>query len=199
MKEDKEHTGRIIVLSLCFLFTIIISYTVGYNSKMGTFEDVPSAVAIQSIGETAVVEIVEEPTVRNKEELDKVLEIYKVNAKEPNSAGGVDVLFYAKNKSDKDIKYITFEIQPYNAVDDEVKCEISNLSIRRCELTGPISAGFKFDKAFENVWYNKTISYAKLLSIDIEYMDDSKDTISTNELKLLSDTKLVFNSDMPLY
>lgn len=97
----------------------------------------------------------------------------------PNSAGGVDWTVYLTNESDKTIKYITFTVQPFNAVDDPVMCEISGMSEKYMRATGPIypvaedpvNNGCSF--TWENEWYNSNISYATMLEINIEYMDGS--------------------------
>lgn len=78
-----------------------------------------------------------------------------------NSVGGVDVLIRWKNNSSKDIKYITFTVEPYNAVGDRVASSIGNKTTAYLEVTGPISPfnGYDFkDWQHPDWWgfYNKS-------------------------------------------
>lgn len=57
-------------------------------------------------------------------DLKNTINIINVYPSKPNSAGGVDAHTVWKNTSDKTIKYIRFEWEPYNAVGDRVACEI---------------------------------------------------------------------------
>lgn len=54
-----------------------------------------------------------------------------------NSVGGISPYVAFRNNSGKDIKYITFEMTPYNKVDDPVNCTIRNYSTTTCKATGP--------------------------------------------------------------
>ncbi len=92
----------------------------------------------------------------------------------PNSAGGVDVSIEFKNLSDKTIKYITFKVVPYNAVDDVVECEIRGISERLLKATGPIAANdVRSDMVWQDVWYNTTIKRCTAVVYKIIYMDGS--------------------------
>lgn len=89
----------------------------------------------------------------------------------PNSAGGVTVVIMYKNHTDEDIKYLTFNVAPYNAVDDMVASEIGNKSEVTLKVTGPIPKGDTYYVDFKNTWYNPTIKYVVVSSIEIEYMN----------------------------
>lgn len=54
-----------------------------------------------------------------------------------NSVGGVTAEIAFRNNSGKTIKYISFEVTPYNRVDDPVKCTIRDYSTTICRATGP--------------------------------------------------------------
>lgn len=54
-----------------------------------------------------------------------------------NSVGGVTPEIAFRNNSGKTIKYISFEMTPYNRVDDPVKCTIRDYSTTTCRATGP--------------------------------------------------------------
>lgn len=106
---------------------------------------------------------------------DGVCEIYSYTTSEPNSASGVDISIAFRNLSSKTIKYITFSVTPFNAVDDPVFSEIGNKSTVNLKFTGPvdpaISKGTYSTGTWETVWYNSTIKYCKINSATIEYMD----------------------------
>lgn|GEM_PF-4584953 len=98
----------------------------------------------------------------------------------PNSAGGVNMTITWRNESDNEIKYIKFAVEVYNAVDDTVKCEIRGNSLTHLEFTGPFKKGTRNTSTERNAWYNKDIKRAELYSLDIEYMDGTKETLRSN-------------------
>lgn len=100
----------------------------------------------------------------------------------PNSANGVNISVSGINISEKPIKYITFTVVPYNRVDDIVEDQISGNSKKFCKITGPIGNDEIYSSEFENVWYNSTISYSEILSIEIIYMDNMKENITDKEV-----------------
>lgn len=57
-----------------------------------------------------------------------------------NSVGGVSPVVLWTNNTGKQIKYITFTMVPYNAVDDPIADEISGKKSFRCRVTGPIES-----------------------------------------------------------
>lgn len=99
----------------------------------------------------------------------------------PNSAGGVSIALSITNYDEKEIKYITFDVTPYNAVDDPVESAIRNKSKLELKVTGPVEKNGVTE--FDNVWYNKTIKYAVISHITIEYMDGSTES-GTSSVKL---------------
>ena len=104
----------------------------------------------------------------------------------PNSADGVNVIIFWKNISPKDIKYVTFTVKPFNAVDDVVYCSISNKADSKLRVTGPVEARDmeKPDSSvWDNVWYNNTIERIEIVQIDIIYMDNTEVSISASEVK----------------
>jgi len=113
-----------------------------------------------------------------KEAVRKDLPIIIMNVKvsEPDYAGGVDVNVVYENISDKEMKYIVFHVVPYNAVGDIVKCDITGHSKIKLEVTGPVLIKEYTDGYFGTAWYNHSIKSAKLLKVDITYMDGSKVT-----------------------
>lgn len=122
-----------------------------------------------------------------KSERDKAREIIRVSrvyTSSPNSANGVDLHIEWTNNSKKTVKYITFTVEPYNAVGDVVRCEIRGRSRFSGHETGPIKPGqsYGYDRLWENAWYNNTIKKAVLLEINIEYMDGTIITLKENDI-----------------
>jgi len=64
------------------------------------------------------------------------VKIIKYYTSEPNSASGVDCDIIWKNISSKTIKYVYFNVVPYNAVEDIVNCSIRGYSETRVSTTG---------------------------------------------------------------
>lgn len=78
-----------------------------------------------------------------------------VNIEEINSADGVSVGVYWRNESQKDMKYLTFTLVPYNGVGDQVYSTIGSKSEARCKVTGslPPSATLINERLDENYFY----------------------------------------------
>lgn len=95
---------------------------------------------------------------------------------EPNSAGGVDLYVDWYCESDKEIKYIYFNVTPYNRVNDFQRCEIRDYGTQDCKLTGPFNNDSADYSYWECVWYNDDIDHPELNKITIEYMDGTKET-----------------------
>ena len=88
-----------------------------------------------------------------------------------------------RNDTGKTIKYIKFIAVPYNPVRDEVYCEIKRVSNMRLNCTGPYEPGQKEEAFFENVWYNNSISYCKIISVEVQFMDGTFKTIPGGQVK----------------
>lgn len=136
-----------------------------------------------------------EENVRKAEEIQKsrqeqlrslirVTDIYPYNM---DMYGGTDLVINFVNNSDKQIKYVYFTCQPYNAVNDPVSCTIqinpdfSYRSEHTFTATGPYNKGEGMSgtsRLWSKAWYNSTIDTVKLKKIEIEYMDGTKETIS---------------------
>jgi hypothetical protein len=107
---------------------------------------------------------------------------------EPNSANGVDLEIVFKNVSaDKTIKYCTFSVVPYNAVNDAVNCTIRKRSKFNGKVTGPIAPGQTEGegRSWSCAWYNNTIKRAELTGVRIEYTDGSIVEIGQNDIPLI--------------
>jgi hypothetical protein len=117
-------------------------------------------------------------------EFDSPILILRCKSSLPNSAGGVNVDIFFQNISNRRIKYIYFTVTPYNKVDDIVRSEIGGKSNVVLEQVGYIEPE-RFSKDYEvwgNVWYNSTISYIKIVKIEIVFDDNSKKIIENKDI-----------------
>ena len=106
-----------------------------YNNVI-TFP-VPDASTIETTQETTTKELT---TISREERIRNIQSVIRVLEVRYNSSDGKwywPEIFW-RNESDKTIKYIDFWFQPYNAVDDPVRCSISGHSEQECSITGPI-------------------------------------------------------------
>ena len=101
----------------------------------------------------------------------------------PDTAGGVGVLISIKNDSEKTIKYVIFEVIPYNAVNDVAPSSIGGETNKWLKITGPINPGANnMDSIWESQWYNFSICTVKIVQIDVIYMDGSMETIREKDI-----------------
>lgn len=73
------------------------------------------------------------------------------------------------NTFKKRIKYITFNVQAYNAVDDKVD------GIKSKKFVGPIDKNDIFTASPSDIWFNshETIKYFKITSITLQFKDNT--------------------------
>ena len=98
----------------------------------------------------------------------------------------VNAKFTFTNKTGKEIKYITFDIRPYNVMGTPVECTVSGVSLYKCKCTGPFAPNGTFTQILESAWCNTTIASVKIESAKIIYMDDSTETLTSRKIKCLS-------------
>ena len=111
------------------------------------------------------------------------LAIFEYSSGNPNSAGGVSVFIDWQNISEKEIKYLTFTVVPYNRVNDIAPSSIGNTIEAHLRATGPFSSNhIQKNTGYRNVWYNSTISYIKIVGIEIIYMDDETLVFDENQI-----------------
>lgn len=116
----------------------------------------------------------------------------------PNSAGGVSVRVHYVNISDSTLKYVSFELLPFNAVGDVQASEIHGRRVATIQDVGPINPGdgngvspWKTMGTWNNVWYNRSIKCSVISRVEVEYMDGGAESFSDGELAdlLASDVK----------
>ena len=111
----------------------------------------------------------------------KDLDVWKPG---PNSAGGVSVQMTFQNDTQKTVKYVYFDVVPYNAVKDAQSCTISGKTKAELSFTGPIEPGATCWNIFwENVWYNRTITTLDLVMVEVLYMDGSSEKLTGANIK----------------
>lgn len=115
----------------------------------------------------------------------KTIAIRSARLSSPNSAGGCDYSFYYTNKSNKTIKYLTWNGSVYNAVDDRVSCDIRHTSSVGGRDTGPVEFDERGGGSWSNVIYNYSADRVKLFSIYIQYMDGSTYSIKESDMELM--------------
>lgn len=126
--------------------------------------------------------------------IQSIIQIHEVYPSKPNSAGGVDMNVAFSNTSNKTIKYIHFNVTPYNGVGDSVKCDIRDYYSFTGYVTGPLEPGYRgYSRVgkrtsavhtWGEAWYNYDIKTLELNSVKIEYMDGSTYSLRGDELKL---------------
>ena len=133
--------------------------------------------------ETASTKLVE---LQTENRIENIIRVTKLQVSRPNSAGGVSLYIGFKNMSDKIIKYLTFEVVPYNAVGDIVYCDIRDYANFRGQATGPYAKGEGLagnnSGYWDCAWYNYSITDVELESIYIQYMDGTSIVLSEDEL-----------------
>ena len=112
-----------------------------------------------------------------KEDVPSILDIEAVYY-DVNSVNGIDIYTYFTNKTSKTIKYITWEIEFYNAVQDILKSEIGGRTSAVLKATGPINPGTTSQKMYwDACFYSPGVAYVHIKQIIIEYTDGSKITL----------------------
>lgn len=120
----------------------------------------------------------------NKLTFNNTIKIIKSYCTKPNSVGGINYNVDIQNLSNKTIKYITITGICHNAVDDPVKCRITDSYIHRLRITGPIAPNQHKHAQWSEIYTNVNV-YFKITKIEIEYMDGEKITLSN---KIIFDT-----------
>ena len=95
-----------------------------------------------------------------------------------NSVGGVDISIRFTNVSDKTIKYVKFDVIPYNRVYDITFSEIDGISKKTVTAVNFVKQYDTYIANFKNVWYNDTISEIEITGIEIIYADNTKSYVS---------------------
>ena len=109
---------------------------------------------------------------------------------------GKSFSFEVINLSKKKIKYITFNVIGYNAVDDKVIDRGKYL--KSIKGVGPINYDEKAYYSFKYVWLTDLVEYTKVVNIKIEYMDGSSKIIDNPNSVTLSLEQYILYNDIKL-
>lgn len=101
---------------------------------------------------------------------------------ESENTEGTGIKFDVTNTAKKTIKYISFTVSGLNAVGDLVKGR-SGLSIITVKGVGPIEFEQSGSYDFNYTWHTDLVQEVKILSVKIQYMD--------NTIKVISNPKSV--------
>lgn len=172
--DDSQTKATLITVGICFCIigTLIYLNETHDHYTPSSYSDYESRY-IDSIYKSQQSMLHEAEYEKNAEKLDSSIKVIKYYTEDPNSAGGVDVNIVWKNTSKKTVKYARFRLVPYNRVDDIVSCSIRDYNEKWVKAIGPIKPGqiTGYDTYWETLWYNHSIAYMKINSIEIEYMD----------------------------
>lgn len=102
-----------------------------------------------------------------------------------NTASGVNWDLKYINNSNKRIKYATFCVEVINAVDDKVRCTITNKYSFLLKQTGPISAHASSSAYWDAFMYNYSADSIRIVSATIDYMDGTSVSLGANDFTYL--------------
>ncbi len=117
----------------------------------------------------------------------KKISIVSAALQSPNSVGGCDYYFEYTNNSNKTIKYLHWTGSFYNAVNDQVYCEIRRTSSYTGKDTGPVAPGEVGGGYWECVVYNWSAETLRISNVTITYMDGSTVSIAGADIRRLID------------
>lgn len=177
------------------------------NDSYGTFtpnNDIKRSEVAAIISRIAIPSLRKNISLDTHKTIDGRIQIYGTYIK-VNSADGVSVYIQWENLSEKEIKYIYFNVELYNRVHDTLACDITGDRAQWLRQVGPIPTGkglyncvsvsssnggqrpFQPDVSYETyknderngwegqywdcIWYNSEAYYAKVIGVEIEYMD----------------------------
>lgn len=104
--------------------------------------------------------------------------IQRVWTGNPNAADGVSMHLAFLPTNRKTIKYIRANVTAYNEVGDRVLGRHNDSYSRPLNITGPLEvAEYPVEVEsfyWENLWYNSTITCARMTRLEVEYMDGTR-------------------------
>ena len=159
---------KVLFVVILFVFIGIIIFAVVDSKQKSSNKSTISTTIPYTASYTTTTTTIDTSNIKS------AIKIKSCKTGNPNTAGGVDLYIAWQNTSKKDIKYITFTVVPYNAVDDIVECDVRDIASFRGKITGPIKAGATTEgngTYWDCAWYNNTIVRAEIVSAEIEYMD----------------------------
>ncbi|MBO7575000.1 MAG: hypothetical protein J6S99_04215 [Bacteroidales bacterium] len=117
-----------------------------------------------------------------RKKASKYLTISRSSLSSPNTASGCDYTMVFTNTSSKDIKYLDWKGNAYNAVDDIVSCTIRQRSLIEGRVTGPVPPNMEKTCTWETIIYNWSAKSLRIIGITITYMDGTQVSLTGKEV-----------------
>ena len=109
-----------------------------------------------------------------------------------DSADGIEVSINFENIYNKTIKYVDFEVTPYNRVNDVAYSTIDGVSTKVIQAVDFIAPNESYKANWKPIWYNPTIAYIKINSIKVTFSDNTIISVpNTNIEKVFTKRELV--------
>ena len=172
-----------------------------YNSKNQKIKDSLS-VAIEKQIKVAEKDFASKFSAKTISNATNVIDDIKYYLSGPNSAGGCDFHFTAKNRSEKVIKYLHISVSFKNAVDDYVYDDIRDTKTMYAKDTGPYEKWNTIGGVWECLIYNYSAHTPVIHNIRIEYMDKTSVTLTLDDIKNIqkySETKPRYSLNKEVY
>lgn len=177
----KKFKVAFIVMFLFFSVSIVYSLFLDYYLNNEETQVVTTETTLSSLSSDSIDLEYEKYFKEAKEKKDSLIKesikIIKYTTSSPNSAGGIDCRIIWKNTSEKTVKYATFIVEPYNAVNDVVfgEHDFDRDGEKILNVTGPVkpNAVYGYGTYWDCMWYNYSISYMRITGIEVSYMDGS--------------------------
>lgn len=132
----------------------------------------------------------EQKLINRAKECNSPLAITRSGIYDINTADGVSVMINFINTSNKKIKYIYFDLLPYNRVDDAIVKFAKTVTLTN--YIEPSDNVYTF--IGDCIWYDSTLSYFDILSIKVIFNDNTEKVINDN----LTINKICFSKEEQL-
>lgn len=171
-KEEQIKEARARFNSLSFTAMQMVTNSQVLKDAEDSYKDLEREAQKQAIEEKA------------KEKALGAIRVEKLWCSTPDAFGGVKLYINFTNKSEKTIKYVNFAVKFHNAVGDVVKCKLKDEDTYYCQATGPYETGegLSGSNYYWGEYYNSTITSAKLVSLSIDYMDNTSVSFKGTEV-----------------
>lgn len=100
-----------------------------------------------------------------------------------DSADGIEVSINFENIYNKTIKYVDFEVTPYNRVNDVAYSTIDGVSTKVIQAVDFIAPNESYKAQWKPIWYNPTISYIKINSIKVTFLDNTTISVPKSNIE----------------
>ena len=109
-----------------------------------------------------------------------------------DSADGIEVSITFENIYNKTIKYVDFEITPYNRVNDIAYSTIDGVSTKVIQAVDFIAPNESYKAHWKPIWYNPTIAYIKINSVKVTFADNTTLLVANKNIeKIFTKRELV--------